>query len=205
MKDAEGTRKILLEAAFKVIYQKGFKAASLSDILADTGLTKGALYHHFPNKQALGLALLDSIEVGVETLWLRHLAVCDDPLVCLRSTLEDAVARLSEEELVLGCPLNNLAQEMSTLDETFRQRVVAIYGRWQDGVAEALRQGQRQGAVHPGVDPEAVAAFYVASLAGGRGLAKTTRSPMVLQNCVTSLGWYLASLRPENQGASTVA
>jgi len=195
MKDPEATRKLLLESAFRVVYEKGFKTASLKDILADTGLTKGALYHHFPNKQALGLALLDSIEAGVEALWLQHLAVCENPLDCLRRTLEDAVDQLSEEELVLGCPLNNLALEMSTLDEVFRQRVVAIYDRWQDGVEQALRRGQRAGQVLHDLDPKAVAAFYVASLAGGRGLAKTTRSPAVLRNCVNSLSWYLASLR----------
>lgn len=196
MKNPEATRKVLLESAFRVVYEKGFKAASLNDILAETGLTKGALYHHFPNKQALGLALLGSIETSVEALWLQHLAVCDDPLDCLRSTLEDAVAQLSEEELVLGCPLNNLAQEMSNLDEAFRQRVVAIYARWQEGVEQALVRGQHAGQVNPDLDPGAVAAFYVASLAGGRGLAKTTRSAEVLRDCVTSLAWYLRSLRP---------
>lgn len=196
MKDPQATRKLLLEAAFAVIYRKGFKAASLSDILADTGLTKGALYHHFPNKQALGLALLESIEQRIDWLWLRHLATCEDPLDCLQSTLRDAVDQLSTEELMLGCPLNNLAQEMSSLDESFRHQVSAIYRKWQDGVEQALLRGQQQGTVSKEIDIAAVADFYVASLAGSRGLAKTLRSAAFLENCVTSMDWYLESLRP---------
>lgn len=196
MKDPQATKELLLQAAFKVIYRKGFKAASLNDILADTGLTKGALYHHFPNKQALGLALLDSIEQAVAQLWLRHLADCDDPIEALQSNLAAAVQQLSPEELILGCPLNNLAQEMSSLDEGFRLRVGEIYRKWQQGVEQALLRGQAQGTVDPELDAATAADFYVAALAGGRGLAKTTRSARVLQNCVAGMMRYLESLRP---------
>ncbi len=199
MKDPQATRKLLLQAAFKVIYRKGFKAASLNDILTDTGLTKGALYHHFPNKQALGLALLDAIEQKIEQHWLQQLVASKDPLSTLQSTLTTAVDHLSVEELTLGCPLNNLAQEMSSLDESFRRKVVKIYQKWQAGVERALQFGQEQGMVNSQLNVTAVADFYVASLAGGRGLAKTTRSAEVLQNCVTSMEWYLESLRPKTE------
>ncbi len=196
MKNPQATKEQLLLAAFEVIYRKGFKAASLSDILNETSLTKGALYHHFPNKQALGLALLDSVEETIERLWLKPLSICSDPLDCLHTTLHSAVTQLSNDELLLGCPLNNLAQEMSSLDEDFRQRIVEIYTRWQQGVAKALLRGQQQNLVSREVDVEAAADFYVAAFAGGRGLAKTARSSAWLQNCVSSLDWYLDSLRP---------
>lgn len=196
MKSPQATREQLLQAAFDVIYRKGFKAASLTDILKETPLTKGALYHHFPNKKALGLSLLDSVEAAIERFWLKPLAICFDPLDCLQTTLTSAIDQLSDNELVLGCPLNNLAQEMSALDEDFRLRVDAIYTRWQRGIEKALRRGQQQNLVSKEADAKAAAVFYVAALAGGRGLAKTTRSADWLQLCASSTGWYLESLRP---------
>ena len=57
------TRRRLLEAARKVFLKTGYQGAKLDDIVAAAGFTKGALYWHFPNKQALFLALVrDSIE-----------------------------------------------------------------------------------------------------------------------------------------------
>ena len=56
---ADRTRNALIHAAFEEIWQFGFQAASLDAILERARLTKGALYHHFPNKQALGYAVVD--------------------------------------------------------------------------------------------------------------------------------------------------
>ena len=55
------TRQEILESAFQEIHRNGFQAASLTSILERTGVTKGALYHHFPNKQALGYAVLEEV------------------------------------------------------------------------------------------------------------------------------------------------
>lgn len=57
----ESTRQRLLDAAHREMYEHGFQAASLERILADTGLTKGALYHHFGTKQALGVAVVEEV------------------------------------------------------------------------------------------------------------------------------------------------
>ena len=53
------TRNTLIHAAFEEVWQLGFQAASLDAILERARVTKGALYHHFPNKQALGYAVVD--------------------------------------------------------------------------------------------------------------------------------------------------
>ena len=57
----EKTRKALLGAAFNEIYHRGYQAASIDEILKNAGVTKGALYHHFESKKALGLAVIDEV------------------------------------------------------------------------------------------------------------------------------------------------
>ena len=49
-RDPEGTRAILVESAFREIHAHGYAGASLDRILANSGVTKGALYHHFKSK-----------------------------------------------------------------------------------------------------------------------------------------------------------
>lgn len=194
-KDPEKTRKKLLESALHEIHLKGFNAASLNDILADTGLTRGALYHHFPNKRALGYASLDYIKEMVIEMWMRPFENCDDPITRIREILTTIDDTFQEEDIVLGCPLNNLAQEMSPLDEGFRERVVEIYEVWRTSIAGALRRGQTAGTVNREIDAYDIATFFVAALTGGRGLAKTTQSREVLRVCIENLLRCLETLR----------
>jgi AcrR family transcriptional regulator len=159
------TRQALLEAAFREFHRHGFQAASLKRILGRTGLTKGALYHHFPNKHALGYAVVEEIlQKMVDEDWLQPLASASNPIDCLKERLKNFSEEAKEDDLLLGCPLNNLALEMSPVDEGFRQRVNRIYDRWQHGLAEAFRRGQAAGQVRPEIDPLQTATFIVGAL-----------------------------------------
>ena len=58
------TRDKLLKAAFEEIYRSGFQATSLDIILTKARVTKGALYHYFPDKASLGYAVVDEVVKG---------------------------------------------------------------------------------------------------------------------------------------------
>jgi len=195
-RDPDHTRHTILKAAAQEIHLHGFQAASLSRILATTELTKGALYYHFPNKQALGYAVLEEVIAvqGRET-WISPLEQCTGPVDCLQSMISTRFKNMTEQELLRGCPLNNLALEMSPIDEGFRRRVVAIYDRWTKGLAAILARGQGSGSVSLAIDPFKVATFIVASIAGIRSLAKTTQTSAVLDASADALIDYLETLR----------
>ena len=194
---AERSRKKILLSALREIHRKGYNATSINDILAGTDLTKGALYHHFPNKQALGWAVLELIGQSIQKTWIDSLAACETPLTCLQDILSAEIEKLDQDMVELGCLLNNLAQEMSAQDEDFRLRVAQIYDRWRKGIAEALRRGQKAGEVKPEIDALGTATFMVASMAGMRGMAKATKSEDVLTVCADNLNRYLESLRTQ--------
>jgi len=200
----DATRKKLLQAAFEEIYRRGFQAASLDAILAAAGVTKGALYHHFPDKAALGHAVVDEVVKGLLLeRWLTRLDEDPaDPLTALQSTLRDRIASLSAEEVELGCPLNNLAQEMSPLDEGFRRRIDATFDAWRDGIARALAQGKENGTVGRDVDAPKVAAFFVAAAEGSYGLAKSAGSRAMLRSNFETLATFLDTLRPRRRLAA---
>lgn len=190
------TRQRILDAAFVEIYRNGFQGMRLDDVLSATGLTKGALYHHFPNKRALGYAVVDEVILPmVEGLWLQPVRNAADPL----QALKDAILHLPDVKPVdmirYGCPLNNLAQEMSPLDEGFRQRLDYIFRVWHDITEQALERARQQGLIRDDIDCDATATFVQAAVEGCIGLAKTAQSEARLRVCLRGLVDYIHSLQ----------
>jgi len=196
-REPDATRWEVVQAAYAEIHRKGYQGASLNDVLARTGLTKGALYHHFPSKQALGYAVLDEvIAAEMRAHWLTPLHEADDPLAELANIIRRAATSLQQEDLLLGCPLNNLAQEMSALDEGFRTRINTLYDEWRQALVDVLRRGQHTGQVKPSVDIEGAAAFIVAGVEGCIGMAKNAQSRELLMRCGSGLLLFLDGLHP---------
>jgi TetR/AcrR family transcriptional regulator, transcriptional repressor for nem operon len=95
-----------------------------------------------------------------------------------------------------GCPINNLAQEMSPLDEEFRKRLAKLFSGWYNGIAAALRRGQKRGLVRSDVDANERAIFLVALYEGYLSLAKNAQDARVLRAGKRILILHLELLRP---------
>ena len=190
------TRQTLLEAAFAEIHRNGFQAASLAQILADTGLTKGALYHHFPDKKALGLAVVDEvIRPSLAAMMFDPLAETRRPLAAMQALLAAKAGEDDPMVVSLGCPLNNLMQEMSPVDETFRLRLNAVFQSWVEVLTAALKRGIEEGEVRADVDAESTAFFIVSALEGCVGMSKNTQSVAAYRSCLGQLGRFLDTLK----------
>jgi TetR/AcrR family transcriptional repressor of nem operon len=163
-------------------------------------VTKGALYHHFENKEALGYAIVDEVIAGITMeKWVRPLANTNDPI----ATLIEIVASTSIEpkDLRGGCPLNNLAQEMSPLDEGFRKRLAKVFAAWHGSIAKSLKEGQKKGSIRRDLDAEETATFLIAAYEGYISLCKNSQDPRMLQSGKRGIVHYLETLRAH--GAAT--
>ncbi|CAL4866947.1 Transcriptional regulator AcuR [Asticcacaulis sp. MM231] len=188
------TRERLMNAAFEEVYHNGFQGSDLKAILARAGVTKGALYHHFDGKEALGHAVIEHVIARItQDKWLAPLDDVDDPIDALLGILDDTGT--SDAEVNGGCPLNNLAQEMSPLDEGFRRRLSEIFTNWIGGVSDALRLGQINEKVRNDIDARDTATYLVATYEGYISLAKTAQDSRVLISGMKQLRLYLESLR----------
>lgn len=199
-RDPEVTRQKILAAAFDEFYLRGFQAGSLDTIVARAGVTKGALYHHFEDKADLGYAVLD--EVVREPLLAAYLEPLErgegDPLAALQRVLRQRADDFVSNGISLGCPLNNLAQEMSPLDEGFRERVAATLEAWTGAFAAAIDRAREQGYVRRDVEARRVAAFIVAAVEGSFGMAKNADSVDILRSNLEVLADFLETLRPRS-------
>ena len=197
-RNPDQTRSRILEAAFMEIYRNGFQGMRLDEVLAATDLTKGALYHHFPNKRALGYAVVDEVIIPTMTnLWLQPLKNAADPLAALMSVIVHIPDNKPFPEMIqYGCPLNNLAQEMSPLDEGFRQRLDYAFCVWHDGTQDALERAKLKGRIREDVNCDEAATFIMAALEGCIGIAKNAQSVERLHVCNRGLIQFINSLKP---------
>ena len=197
-RDPERTRERLLQAAFREVLRSGFQSAGIDTILATTNVTKGALYYHFDSKEALGYAIVDEIIAKlVRDGWLRPLLSDGQPI----DILIGVVRRIPDrpQDVRAGCPLLNLAQEMSPLDEQFRKRLRRLFLAWQEGVATLLRKGQSQGTVRRDLNPDEAASFLVAMVEGYVSLAKNAQDAKVWEVGKRNIVGWLRSLRAPSQ------
>src|SRR6202162_6052518 len=201
LRDPERTRERLLQAASREVYRSGFQSASLDAILASAGVTKGALYYHFDNKEALGYAVVEEvIAPDVRGKWVRPLQSGKDPI----DALIGAVQRIPVRPVDVrgGCQLNNLAQEMSPLDAGFRKRLAVIFGAWREGVASALSGGQTPEGVRRDVKPTDAAVLLIAMVEGYASMAKNAQDPKVMKAGIRNIVDWLRSLRPSGNRKS---
>ena len=196
LRDPEGTRQRLLQAAFREVYRYGFQSAGIDTILAATNVTKGALYYHFDSKEALGHAIIEEIVSEItKDRWLRPLGQSKDknPIDALIGIVQAIPAQ--PKDVKRGCPLVNLTQEMSLLNEQFRRRLERIFKAWQEGIAKALREGQYAGTVRRDLVPEETASFLIAMVEGYEVLAKNAQDTKVWNMGIKNIVNWLRSLR----------
>ena len=198
LRDPEGTRQRLLQAGFQEVYRSGFQSASIDTILAATNVTKGALYYHFDSKEDLGHAIVEEVIAKLpRDKWLLPLQRGKNPIDALISIVQATSVR--PEDVNGGCPLVNLSQEMSQLDEQFRKRLEDIFIAWQEGIATALRRGQSQGTVRRDLNPEETAGFLIAMYEGYVLLAKNAQDAEVWNVGIRNIVGWLRSLRAPRQ------
>ncbi len=196
-RDPEGTRALLVETAFREIHAHGYGGASLDRILTNAGVTKGALYHHFKSKADLLHAVMDdAVRPMVVDRWLASLSESDDPIRTLAESTRAMMAEATPEELLYGCPLNNLTQELAAVDENFRKHLDRIADEWRAGIRAAFERGQEAGNVRKDVNTTAVASLVFATYQGLIGSVKTSHDQDAVTAGLSIFLDLLEGLRP---------
>jgi len=190
------TRERILTQMFLDIRKNGFQGLRADKVIAEMDITKGALYHYFANKQAIGTAVIDEI---IRPNYLRFYSELDrwegNPIDKLQEHLKFLSDQATDSDIALGCPLNNLVQEMSPLDEDFRLRMKSIVDKIHSATAAALLRGQASGLVRDQVNPDQIAQFVFAGIEGAYTLAKVRRDAAVFQSNMKLLSQFLDTLR----------
>jgi TetR/AcrR family transcriptional regulator, transcriptional repressor for nem operon len=168
------TRWCILEAAMHLFWEKGFGSTSIADILSRADVNSGSLYHFFPGKQDLLIAVLDTYIGGIHQMLLepawRGVADPIDKIWKLMDGYRDA---LIQTDCSYGCPIGSLALEIHEPDPAVRERLAKNFSNWTSAIEDCLKAaGDR---VPPATDTRALAEFVLTTMEGGVMLARSYR------------------------------
>jgi TetR/AcrR family transcriptional repressor of nem operon len=187
------TKQLIIDVASRLICVHGYNNTSLDDILRESGVGKGNFYHYFKSKEALAFAIIDQVIVKFSEKVLEPVFSSHElsSLEKVERFLDRVVASQRRNGCVGGCPIGNLAMELSDVHEGFRQRLAEVFCLWQERIEEALVQAKIQGSVSDQADPRRLAHFLVASLEGAILLTKVTKEISVMEQCAKELTHHL--------------
>jgi len=188
-------REQIIEAAAQLVHMKGFHRTSVDDILEAAEAGKGQFYHYFKNKDEVGLAIVDRAAAQMRTTLLERLEE-GQGLEAIEWMLDCFVRTVREAKCGGGCPLGNLAAEMSDHQEEFRRKLAQIFESWRGVVEQTLRVAQAQGQIRPEVEVESLSFLVLSTIEGGILLAKVERDVRVMEQCFEGLRGCLKRLRP---------
>jgi TetR/AcrR family transcriptional regulator, transcriptional repressor for nem operon len=187
-------RARLIDAARELVRRKGFAATSVDDLCAAAGVTKGAFFHHFASKEALGVALIDDWTVTTGAMFAAH------PYNFREDPLDRVFGYLDLRRELLGQPL----PEFSCVAGTTVQEVYESSAPMRAAAERSIRSGfdhvlphlQAALAAHPvaGVTAEGLAQQFQVATQGGIILAKALDDPAPARAAYDHLERYLRLL-----------
>ncbi|ELR72731.1 Transcriptional regulator, TetR family [Fulvivirga imtechensis AK7] len=189
------TRDQILSKNYEAMCLHGFQGLRTDKVINDLGITKGAFYHYFSGKKELGYAIVDEIIAPHYISNFKRLEGAERVIDAIIEALESIRACSTEDNVHIGCPLNNLIQEMSPLDSTFRNKLNHILKTQKELLADALKRGMGSGEIKKDIEPEEVALYILASIEGTYTLAKSFQSKKVFDQSMDQLTGYIKMLK----------
>ncbi len=142
------TEKII-KTAEQLMWAEGYEGASLNDLIAEAGISKGGLFHYYPNKMAITLEVLEKY-CNEQVLWPleNHLMKTNEGMpikVALMNWLEEAYGAYANSGFTRGCMLGNFALEVADKDEELRGVVKDMFLAWENMFVTYFRAPAQDG------------------------------------------------------------
>jgi AcrR family transcriptional regulator len=193
MPSALNTRDRLVVTAMQLFWEKGYGSTSVADVLQAAKVNSGSLYHFFPGKQDLLLAVLDAYRAGIDAMLLAPAwKGVADPVEKVFALLAQYRESIAQTDCVYGCPIGSLALEIHEPDPPVRQALAANFGAWVDAVERCLLEADLR--LPEGLDRRELAEFVLTTMEGGVMQARTYRDVAYFDRAVRQLRTYFGYL-----------
>lgn len=189
------TRQAIFEAVSVEFGARGYSGSGLGAIVTRAGLTKGALFHHFPDKRALAAAWIEhALSAEVEASWIAPLDAVSS-LDGLKNFCRSRCLELRPGDAVSSLVL--LAAETAVADPVLGGALEAIFAAWRDAISALLERGKTEGWIHRSIQAAVEAAFLVSVFSGFTVTAKCRPDENTRRTCAAALEGYLETLRAQ--------
>jgi TetR/AcrR family transcriptional repressor of nem operon len=187
-------RQRIVQGALELFAARGYHNTGIADILKESDVRRGSLYHHFTSKKELGLAAIDEMtRLLAEEGAGRHLRSRDHPIDKLLKMTDELPGRvrLRSGESLTPC----LAVRLGAVEPEFRERISSRFTGLIDGIEAILRRGVAEGQIVEGVDPRVLAHAFVVMCEGIQLATVLGYQQAVWEDARRWLKEYLSSLR----------
>ena len=171
-----GNREKLLEAATAILGRNGYQATSVDEILESARVAPSNFYYHFKSKEELAIEVLEGYfeksRQEMAPIFMNRSITATQKLERLH---EAVVKKVSASGCCGGCPMGNLAQELSDTHPEFRTRLSRYFEECVGAIAAVLKEGVQAGEFRADVDPQATAYLLFGSLQGLTLLSKSMK------------------------------
>jgi AcrR family transcriptional regulator len=196
------TRKRIVLAAMELFWEKGYQSTSVADLLKRAEVHSGSLYHFFPGKQDVLLAVLELYHNGIDEMLLAPVwKDVADPIERVFALLAKYRELIVQTDCTYGCPIGSLALELHEPDPPVRSLLEANFTVWVDAIERCLIDAGAR--LSRDVDRRALAAFVLTTMEGGVMLARTYRDVAMFDAAVGQLRGYLGRLLAETGALTT--
>ncbi|AEL24998.1 TetR/AcrR family transcriptional regulator [Cyclobacterium marinum] len=192
---SERTKKLILDKAYELFYEEGFKSSSIDRIVKASHLTKGAFYHHFKSKKELGLKVIElKIQERIHQGMIVPLSNPGEALDLLRDTFFHRIKLFSLYDKKHGCPFNNLINEIGNQELAYRLALKKVLDEWKQAIIRIIERGKKEKTIKKSVSSHAVAIYLISAFEGVRGIRKLYDNDSVLTEYLLGLSFYLDHL-----------
>lgn len=190
----EPTRERILFAALQLFGEKGFLSTSIADILRAAEANAGSLYHFFPTKQDLLIAVLETYRDGIYPMLIAPAWAGEtDPIARIFALLGRYRQLLEASDCAYGCPIGSLALELHEPDPPVRDLLSENFTGWATHVRACLDDAEAR--LPPDLDRGKLALFILTTMEGGVMQSRTHRTLDAFDACVDMLADYLTRLQ----------
>jgi len=180
------TRQRIVEAAMELFWLKGYGSTSIADILSRSQVNSGSLYHFFPGKQDLLIAVLETYRDSIGPMLLDpSWQGVGDPLERVFALLQTYRRAIIDTDCEYGCPIGSIALELHEPDPAVRKLLADNFDGWVDAVAGCLEQAA--GRFQAGTDLRSLAELVLNVMEGGVMQARTYRDVAYFDRAVRQL------------------
>jgi TetR/AcrR family transcriptional repressor of nem operon len=189
-------RRRILEAAHELFLEGGLKGVSMEEVASAAGIKKANLFHYYPSKESLELAVLEQAAGEMKQQVEEQLSARSrDPVGAVALMFEQAAQWMHERRCRGGCFLGNLAQEASDHNETIRVHVSDFLRYWTEQLAAFLDRGRASGYFRPELEPRPAAEAILALFEGALLFSKASRRPDPVESSKRMAVAYLEGFR----------
>ncbi len=191
----ESARTRLLDAAHKLVRQKGYAGTSVDDLCRQAAVTKGAFFHHFTSKEALAVAAAEAWTARAAPMFeLPPYAQLEDPLARVLGHIDFRLAMLEGAAEDYTCFVGTMVQEAFATSDAIRAAGDASISAYAERLAIDVQQAIDRHGIAAGVTAESLATHVQAVLQGAFVLAKARGGPAIARESVVHLKRYVTML-----------